>query len=857
MFAVSISLGSTSAYVSVAAVALSGGSGSNNNNNNGGGGGGAAAPGPFAPIKVIANSAGHRNTPVAAALTAQEVLFSENAIHAFVRQPQTVVPCVFSYAAVAAATSDASQANDKAARQLADRLRETVDDGANTKYRGHCALEERAVSDGIRRHGFAYEVSEPSGNSVEAFVSAEDLLIQFLNYVKEHSIDGACGLSSSDTADAGKEKVKKAVKKTLLLTIVAPRSAFPSVAAASEAGSQRRRADAVEWLTDAVRASSLGDVVLQTTVLFSDEAALMAFDSAPRSQGRPQPYFLFPSGVSPAAPDGGCDETPEPIDCANVLVADWGAQALSFSFLKTSGGLLVQPKGGVPYMRCTTIEGGGGGGGVAATLPSPGQCYYSAASSACSGGDALDIYLAEKLAANYVVTNRRMFQSLVPNMRPLQELVNPSGSASGIVAAAREARHVLSEVIPARTLRKLRLLTEEKKIALNTNPQASHVAVEMEAFYEGMDLMDNRSFSRMKFEAAVLGERPSVEHFVASLAEFVRRHRSAIKACKINYALLTGGMFQVPCILQGVRRALEHPSNADVQSALLDGGASVTVLDASAIGGGVAADELFSVGGCLYSYHLARLVDAKSDVAASLAKRQKKRTAAAKVQAEMLRQRQRTLEAVWSAVTASESDSSDDDGASGPDGRDSNNRVEADVTDNHAETAEHAFFLKHNVYLYTGEDSAVIDRSSSSCSPLGSVALPRSRLVALAKRGSALPTRVACLVPAADATDELGDDAVLYLFTDAAIDDGVTGQESDTAAVISLVDEGIRVPRASLSPPEEGAAFVVFTIHTEVEEEDRRDVVLSIHAVVNGSRKGFPESLHPRNSTEIAKVVLR
>lgn len=56
-------------------------------------------------------------------------------------------------------------------------------------------------------------------------------------------------------------------------------------------------------------------------------------------------------------------------------------------------------------------------------------------------------------------------------------------------------------LLPVRSMRKLRLLAGERKTALSLSASSSlnNVPIEVEAFYEGVDLLDTQSLNKNKF----------------------------------------------------------------------------------------------------------------------------------------------------------------------------------------------------------------------------------------------------------------------------------------------------------------------------------------------------------------------
>ncbi|KAK7199623.1 hypothetical protein NESM_000007400 [Novymonas esmeraldas] len=708
MYAVSISLGASSSYVAVAAVSSTSGSS---------GAGGPASPtaaatADAAPIKVIANSSGHRNTPVVAALMEQELLFGENALHQYARQPQTVVPYLFPYAAAAASIADARHGaaggdGDAAEAEAptSDLLR-VVEAAARQKFRGHCALTQAAAS--TRRLGFEY-ATEVGGESVEGFISAEDLFIRFLNYVKEHSVDGACGLTTSTgSGDAAAGSAK------LFLTLVVPRYAFPAAADSTHAA---HRTSTVEWLKEAVHASHLGAVVLHTSIVFSDEAIVAAYDAA--AQERRVPRLLS-------------------TESHNVLVVDWGAHGLCLSLLCCRGGVVVSAPQhhSVPY-RCFTKGSGAVGAG-----------YFAVG--AGSGGDALDVALAERVAAQYMTQQRRLFTS---HARSFGALLRLNHALPTIGSSEHPATQLIQDAIPARAMRRLALLMAEKKVSLNTNPPAASVSVEVEAFFEGMDLIDTQTLTKNRLDNAIRSEWGLVDMFTKAVHAFARQYAGTWTEGFVDTVVCAGGMCQMSSLTRLLATAVQSPEQRSLFAA------AVRVLDSGMMGNGVCADELLSVGGC---HHSCRVAEAHT--AHKVAKSRQARKGAGKLRAAVSAQVVETAASVLDALTKDADDDDDDDSASGAEGK-----PEELVHDPHA-----GLFLDGNVYVYVG-DTAALDATAAT------QRVPRASLRVLLARSAALPCRVA--IPWSPASADAR--TVLYLFTDA---DGTAAAPADADADSDLVE---------------------------------------------------------------------
>ncbi|KPA84502.1 hypothetical protein ABB37_01051 [Leptomonas pyrrhocoris] len=775
MYAVSISLGASSSYVAVTPVNSTTGT---------------PSPNDVPPIKVIANSSGHRNTPVVASLMEQEVLFADNALHQYARQPQKVVPYLFSFAAAAASIADAlhttGAAEDAAAAEsemeLTSDLLQVVEAAVRQKYKGHCHMTISTA--GARRLGFEY-TAELNGEPVESFISAEDLFIQFLNYVKEHSIDGACGLATSgggSPSDSAPNSTK------IFLSLVVPRYAFPEAADSTHNG---HRSSTVEWLKEAVQASHLGAVVTNTSVVFSDEAAVLAYDGA--AVERRIPRFL---GTA----------------THNMLVVDWGAHSLGLSLLCSRGGVLVCPpkQHNVPY-RCFTKGSGAGSDG-----------YFGVGG--YSGGDALDLALAERVAAQYITQQRRQFASTVRNFNALMRL-NQSLPSMG--SAEHPATQLIQEAIPARAMRRLALLMAEKKVSLNTNPQASSVSVEVEAFYEGMDLMDNQTLSKNKLDNAIRSEWGLVDMFVRAVRAFAEKYQETWTEGFVDAVLLAGGMCQMSSLTKLLTVSI---TSADQRSLFSP---NVRVLDSSVMGNGVCADELFCVGGCHLSYRVA-----EAFVALRLAKGRQVRKGAGKLRASIVAQAAEVASCVWDALTKDDDDDDDDDGS------------DAGSQKAQAGDAPHSgLFLTNNVYVYTGDATDLTTAATQT--------LARSSLQVLLSRSLPLPARVC--IPWSPASSEAK--VVLYLFTDAREAAAVSGG-GEMVEVRPVYATGLTLTAApAVDGSGSAVSFVIaVTAQAKWNEASEREVQLSVQLVralpnESGSQ-GLPPVITPGNVCSTTEFIL-
>ncbi|GET91348.1 hypothetical protein, conserved [Leishmania tarentolae] len=735
MYAVSISLGASSSYVAVAPVSSTTGN---------------TAVSDAASIKVIANSSGHRNTPVVAALAEQEFLFGENALHQYSRQPQKVVPYLFTYAAAAASIADAHHVLGTETEHAAEReettsdLLRVVEAAANQKYKGHCRLTQ--ASSDTRQLGFQY-TSESNGEVVEKFISAEDLFIRFLNHVKEHSIDGACGLT---TTTGGENATPSSTK--LFLTLVVPRYAFPSAANSAHFG---HRGSTGEWLREAVQSSHLGAVVLNTSVVFSDEAVLTAYDAATQEQRVPRLLSTTPS---------------------NVLVVDWGAHGLCLSLLCSRGGILVCPPKyhNIPY--CCFTKGSSAVSDV----------YFAVGTG--SGGDALDVALAERVAAQYMTQQRRLFGSLSRNFNALLRLnhVLPT-----IGSAEHPATQLLHEAIPSRAMRRLVLLMAEKKVSLNTNPQATSVSVEVEAFYEGIDLVDTQTLTKNKLESAIRSEWGLVDMFVKAVRAFADKYRDTWTEGLVDTVLLAGGMCQMTSLTKLLAAFIQSPQQRSLFTA------AVRVLDSSLMGNGVCADELLSVGGCHHSCCVAECYQTQR-----LATSRRSRKSAGKLHAAVAAQAADMATSVWDALTKDADDESSD-------GEEDTQEL---MGDTHL-----GVFLAGNVYLYVGDPTAL------TCS--ATQQLPRASLRVLLPHSAALPCRVA--IPWSPSSPEAR--TVLYLFTDAH--ESLSTDSAGDLVEVRPVNRGGLILNAAAAVASSGALdslCITFTAQAKWNEVSEREVQVNV-----------------------------
>ncbi|EPY39108.1 hypothetical protein AGDE_04821 [Angomonas deanei] len=406
--------------------------------------------------------------------------------------------------------------------------------------------------------GFEYEDDEEETH----FLSAEDLFIRFLDYLKESILDSACSLSVESP------------EKTIFLTVVTPRHALSSLG--SDDGADGA-SSCTQWVLDAVSASKLSDVTENVSLLFSDTAALMSYDLVGLHSGKR--FLLSPTCLS-ASPM---------VEKANVLVVDWGCQGLSLCLRHVSGGALItHQEGGSPVYLFASSSGHTGNN--------------SFSKFKMIGGDGLDVFLSQKVMAQFVIKQRKLFSGVANKFDQLQRFVN-SGTLMSDQTELSSIKEVLSENIPSRMLRKMYTTMEQNKVAINT--QAGTVAVGVEAFYEGVDLVDNTSLGRNKFDSFFRSDREMLSSIERILDEFFDQWSESLCPLDkkvIDYVVISGGMFQIPIITQifkdcltkaeGKRKDFIAPDVTFAEPALLNG---------------ISSDELFSVGGCLHAFFLAQL----------------------------------------------------------------------------------------------------------------------------------------------------------------------------------------------------------------------------------------------------------
>lgn len=695
MFAVSISLGFSSCYVAVSPISTAG----------------IAQDLTFPSINIVANSAGHRNTPPACAFTdTAEILFGDTAHHSYGRLPGSVIPSIFAYAAVENVLRSSLDENSAAE---AEEFHETIMRSTSVKYKGHSSLliEER------KKTGFTHEYTDDRGNDLARLIGATDLFVKLLNHIKEHSVDGPCGINTTENAT-----------NKIFLTMVAPRYAFPRAKGECDTNGKAPWS----WLENAVEQSKFSDVVAHVKFLFSDEAAILGLDFLGRAYPSYQPLLVPPSRFA-------SDECALPTDVSErILVADWGAQGLHFTLLKAQDGILVNENGRYPPFSSTVLQ---------SDVP---PC----------GGDALDLVLADRVAANFILQQRRIFQSKIPQfMSSMQPRKETLGKVNPIV----------QEHIPSRAMRQLRLKIEEKKSSLLSNQQVAAVTVEAEAFYEGMDLLDNQTLSRRRLEMALESEWGLADLFRAQLLRFLQQQdvTEELNGGRISRVIVCGGMFQIPFLCSVIEKSIQVWSSTPSFSKEVQ---VMTVWKT----GSASADEVFAIGGCLQSFYSGTLYNSmnRAQLALKGGKTKNKR-----------------LEAIRKAAVS---------------GYQNAWKILGGATGKSAKQAESgtltADCLLHGIYLYTSPELSLLTEQGTDAN--GTISLPPAVLTPIFPKMSILPKRVVVQWPKNDGTE--GDAAVLYLFSD------ITGMQEEGVRYKPLLERGVVLTRP-LKCMEGHSTYIVFT----------------------------------------------
>ncbi|SCU66538.1 Hsp70 protein, putative [Trypanosoma equiperdum] len=795
MHAVSISLGSTSTIVAVATVSAT-----------------QTGIESSVPVRVIANSSGHRVTPTMAAFAENnEVLFGEDARALYARAPQVVVPYLFAFAAVAneyqrrgSGVFRNDENNDGSDdipldQPLTNLLQRDVEAAAKLHYKGHCPFQREDGSD-ILRFGFRppHEGDDDDDGSAakeQTLLPADEMMVMFFDHIKRHTIDGACGLVAT-AADSDQEKSTQSddQEARVVLTVVVPRHLFPEAAApdvetdspkgansdsAEEGGTDSdgkdtpffRRCSSLQWVRNAVGRSHLGSVAAHISVIFADEAVLLGMDTLPcrphQSHRMAGHHFLLPPTVvestkpAPAWPS------------ARVLVVDWGALGVSLTAHRLEGGCLLSE------MRSRFLR-------ASQTAPTGhntrGKTYYLA-SNICGGGVAVDLALRDCLAKNFIQTQRRVlgYQSFAD--------------------------------FPARAQRRLLMAVEEKKLALS---KAAQVPVEIEALAEGVDLRDNVTFSRTRVNASLRGEWGVLDGFEKVLREYLQETPGdKDKEELINVVVLCGGMLQIPFVAQSLRQLFVQYASVTSSNRLqfsrdlvvMEAGACTTMCvegngDSAGSGsarvphtvegtGSIGAEELACVGGCLHSYHIALAVIKKREVRLGGQKEGSKNVRVGHkgaTPALSWRKQRRAEEAnrVWHALTRGAVDSS---------------KQAVDSTSGELLILQRPVFL----LLHSGVEELRLALSQQQGPNDSCFHLPSSVLTVLFAAHTALPARV--LVPLQEGKRG---PIVLYLFTEEEKQKNGDAIADGLVSLSPLTDKGL-----VLGGPTDGGEhkyYVVFTL---------------------------------------------
>ncbi|CCW62689.1 unnamed protein product [Phytomonas sp. EM1] len=382
----------------------------------------------------------------------------------------------------------------------------------------------------------------------------------------------------------------------------------------------------------------------------------------------------------------------------------------------------------------------------------------------------------------------------------------------------RKAAAIVAECIPVRSLNRLRLSIEERKVALSTNPNANSASVEVEAFYEGMDLQDSQTLSRNKFESAIASVNSLSGIFNGMLNEFAERFIKQLKDYPINYVVIAGGMHNIPSVVQMVQKAISQSSSASV-SACFDL-SSLRFLSDSVAGKGFGTDELAAVGACFHSSQIALLAHEQAEVRSKLHKRNKQNHKRKGLSTIALQETEESLFRIWSCLSM-ESGSEDDDD-----------------DDEHT----HVRVLKHNVYAFVGENAAsrLADLTSQGTDTLE---LEASELSCLFSQGTPLPSRVVISHEASAGS------LVLYLFSDVSEELKSGGEHSTTLRVRSVYPKGVVIP------PLDKPMSLVLTLRCIHDGEGDERASLMVATTCQGVDQ--PSALlTPHNTNECADILL-
>lgn len=655
MFSVGISLGFSSTYVAVAPLSTSSSRFS-----------AVFDESSIPSINIVANSSGHRKTnPCCAFTDAGEILFGDTAHDYYVRNPDKVIPAIFAYAALENISLGCS--NEYSAKK--ENFRSIVERSVSTKYKGH----KEFVVKGSTLCPFQPEDTGSNENMVLSDLTATSLFIQYLNHLKEHSVDGPCNLKKEGEST-----------KNIFLTVAAPRYAFPTFSTQGK--------EAYDWVVKAVLQSEFKNVVSNVHFLFSDESSLLGTDLL-LSMRRNSSFDYSPSLLpQKTAVQPRYQKMAEEPHNRRVIVVDWGAQGLNLTKFKITDGMLAGNASHTPFFS---------------TLYSP--------SSLSIGGDGMDVTLADKVALAFIQQKSRLFASQMPQLSTILHSQHDTvGKMNPIVA----------ELVPSRAMRRLRLLMEERKSSLLRNPQNSSVSVEVEAFYEGIDLLDTKTLSRYKVENAMASEWGLIEIFSQALKDFLVTPEHALSSEKPSLfsnltsyrVILCGGVCQSASFTTALHNALIAALSRDTTSQSVRATADdIEIIPVSRLEGRIGSEEVFALGGCFHSY-LAGMMKLNYDL---ITKSRVQKAFSPKAGPKLSRREieKNAFSAGWNAIEKG---------------------IECTSTRSTV-AALRVNFLQQNIYLFTNPDVSML-LTRDHC--IDALQLPRDSLTKVFTQGATLPSRV-------------------------------------------------------------------------------------------------------------------
>lgn len=655
MFSVGISLGFSSTYVAVAPLPISSSRFS-----------AVLEKSSIPSINIVANTSGYRKTyPCCAFTDAGEILFGDTAHDYYVRNPEKVIPAIFAYAALENISPGCS--NEYCAEK--ENFRSFIERSVSTKYKGH----KEFVVKGSTLCPFHPESAGNNENTILSDLTATSLFIQYLNHLKEHSVDDSCRLKKGGEST-----------KNIFLTVVAPRYAFPTFSTQGK--------EACDWVVKAVMQSEFKYVVSNVHFLFSDESSLLGTDLL-LSTRRNSSFDYSPSLLPPkTAVQSRSQKIAEEPHNRCIIVVDWGAQGLNLTKFTIVDGMLAGHASHTPFFS---------------TLYSP--------SSPSIGGDAMDVTLADRVALAFIQEKSRLFSSEIPQLSTvLRSQRDTVGKMNPIVV----------EHIPSRAMRRLRLLMEERKSSLLRNLQTPSVSVEVEAFYEGLDVLDTKTLSRNKVENAMEREWGLVENFSQALKNFLVIPQEALSSGNPSLlsdlssyrVILCGGVCQSVSFTTALHNAIIAAFSSDTASrsvrATTDG---IEIIPVSRLEGGVGSEEVFALGGCFHSY-LAGMMKLNND----LARKSRIQKAFGPNTGPRLSRKEIEKSAFcagWDAIWKG---------------------IECTSTRTSVPPLR-VNFLQQNIYLFTNPDvSMLLSRDHCTCA----IQLPRDSLTKVFSQGVSLPSRV-------------------------------------------------------------------------------------------------------------------